>query len=182
MFARTERLLLRPGWVEDAPALFAAIADEARNLAGAPWPYALADAAAQLAAPRDPALPSLLIFARGDSAPQLVGSCGLDRRPSGAVEFGFWIARSFRGRGFAVEAGDALIAIARTLGLARLDASHFVDNPSSGRVLEKLGFRATGLSAPRFSPARGGDAPTRLFRLELRGGNLAPDEGAQLAA
>ena len=40
MFARTERLLLRPGWAEDAPALARAIADEqvVRNLATAPWP------------------------------------------------------------------------------------------------------------------------------------------------
>ena len=44
MFARTERLLLRPGWAEDAPALARAIADEqvVRNLATAPWPYRLA--------------------------------------------------------------------------------------------------------------------------------------------
>ena len=43
MFARTERLLLRPAWSEDAAALAAAIGDEAivRNLATAPWPYAL---------------------------------------------------------------------------------------------------------------------------------------------
>ena len=41
MFARTTRLLLRPGWAEDAPALKGAIADEAivRNLSTAPWPY-----------------------------------------------------------------------------------------------------------------------------------------------
>ena len=34
MFARTNRLLLRPGWMEDAPALARAIGDEAvvRNL------------------------------------------------------------------------------------------------------------------------------------------------------
>ena len=40
MFARTERLLLRPGWQEDAPALARAIGEEAvvRNLATAPWP------------------------------------------------------------------------------------------------------------------------------------------------
>jgi hypothetical protein len=46
MFARTERLLLRPGWAEDAPALRQAIADEmvVRNLAVAPWPYSLRDA------------------------------------------------------------------------------------------------------------------------------------------
>src|SRR5690606_170553 len=63
MFARTTRLLLRPGWAEDAPALAQAIADEmiVRNLASAPWPFTLRDAEAFLAAPRDPILPSLLI-------------------------------------------------------------------------------------------------------------------------
>ena len=63
MFARTERLLLRPGWAEDAPALARAIADETvvRNLATAPWPYSLEDAEAFLASPRDPAMPSFLI-------------------------------------------------------------------------------------------------------------------------
>ena len=119
MFARTPRLLLRPGFPEDAPALAAAIADEAivRNLANAPWPYRMRDAEAFLASPRDPVLPSLLIFERTDGAPQLVGACGLGRRPSGAVEMGYWIARALWGRGFATEACAALIDIARTLGL-----------------------------------------------------------------
>jgi RimJ/RimL family protein N-acetyltransferase len=169
MFARTERLLLRPGWKEDAPALTRAIADEqvVRNLATVPWPYADADAEAFLAKPRDSVLPTFLITERTDGAPRLVGACGLGRRPSGAVEMGYWIARAHWGRGFATEAGRALIEIASTLGLAQLEASHFVDNPASGRVLEKLGFVATGLSAPRFSCARGGEAMSRLYRLAL---------------
>src|SRR5215212_2570753 len=85
----------RPGFPEDAPALAIAIADEAivRNLAVVPWPYTLRDAEAFLASPRDPVLPSLLIFKRTAGAPQLVGSCGLGRRPSGPVEMGYWIAR-----------------------------------------------------------------------------------------
>ena len=169
MFARTSRLLLRPGWAEDAPALAAAIADETivRNLATAPWPYGKRDAEAFLAAPRDPVLPSLLLFERTAGAPRLVGACGLGRRPSGAVELGYWIARAYWGRGFATEAGTALIAIARTLGLARLEGSHFLDNPASGRVLEKLGFVSTGLTAPRLSCARGVEAESRLCRLVL---------------
>jgi len=169
MFARTERLLLRPGWAEDAPALARAIADETvvRNLATAPWPFALEDAEAFLAAPRDPAMPSFLITQRTDGDPVLVGACGLGRRPSGAVELGYWIGRSHWGKGFATEAGQALINIARTLKLPRLEASHFVDNPASGRVLEKLGFLPTGLTAERYSCARGGEAMSRLYRLRL---------------
>ena len=169
MFARTERLLLRPGWAEDAPALARAIADETivRNLSSAPWPFGLRDAEAFLAAPRDPLLPSLLIFERTNGEPVLAGSCGLGRRSSGAVELGYWIARSHWGRGVATEAGRALIAIARALGIARLEASHFLDNPASGRVLEKLGFQSTGIIAPRLSCARGVEIPARYFRLEL---------------
>src|SRR5215213_10291075 len=115
MFARTPRLLLRPCFPEVAPALAAAIADEAiaRNLANVPWPYRMRDAEAFLASPRDPILPSLLIFERTEAAPRLVGACGLGRRPSGAVEMGYWIARPHWGQGYATEACRALLDIAR---------------------------------------------------------------------
>ena len=170
MFARTPRLLLRPGWAEDAPALSAAIGDEAivRNLGTVPWPYRLSDAEAFLAAPRDPLLPSLLAFERTRGEPRLVGGCGLGRKPSGGVELGYWIARAHWGRGLATEAAAAVIDIARTLGLPRLEGAYFVDNPASGRVLEKLGFVATGITAPRLSRGRGIEVPSRLLRLELR--------------
>src|SRR5437763_14753354 len=110
MFARTPRLMLRPGFPEDAPALAVAIADQsiARNLANVPWPYSMRDAEAFLATPRDRLLPSLLIFERGTGAPQLVGACGLGRRPSGSVEMGYWTAKPFWGRGYATEACTAL--------------------------------------------------------------------------
>ena len=178
MFARTERLLLRPGWAEDAPALAAAIADEmiVRNLATAPWPYRLRDAEAFLAQPRDPVLPSFLIFERTDGAPRLVGSCGLGRRPSGAVELGYWIARPFWGHGYATEAGIALIDIAKALGIAYLEGSHFLDNPASARVLEKLGFKPIGISAPRLSCARGTEAQARMLRLSLADVGFEEDE------
>jgi RimJ/RimL family protein N-acetyltransferase len=169
MFARTPRLLLRPGFPEDAPALAGAIADEAivRHLSVVPWPYTVRDAEAFLASPRDPILPSFLVFERTDGAPRLVGSCGLGRRASGAVELGYWISRPFWGRGLATEAGRAMIDIARALGLGQLEASHFIDNPASGRVLDKLGFESTGIIAPRMSCARGEDVPARLMRLKL---------------
>ena len=183
MFARTPRLLLRPGFPEDAPALATAIADEAivRNLATAPWPYRVRDAEAFLASPRDPILPSFLIFERTQAAPRLIGACGLGRRPSGAVEMGYWISRPYWGQGFATEACLALIEIARTLALSSLEGSHFVDNPASARVLEKLAFEPVGIVAPRMSCARGVEVPARLMRLRL---NDAPeiDEEEALAA
>ena len=184
MFARTPRLLLRPGFPEDALALSNAIGDEAivRNLAAVPWPYGMRDAEAFLASPKDPILPSLLVFERGSGAPQLVGSCGLARRPSGAVEMGYWIAKPFWGRGFATEACVALIDIARTLGLTSLEGSHFLDNPASARVLEKLGFTSLGIIAPRMSCARGHEVSARLMRLELACSNCDERQEKALAA
>ncbi|HEU0097535.1 MAG TPA: GNAT family N-acetyltransferase [Allosphingosinicella sp.] len=170
MFARTERLLLRPGWSQDAPALFEAIGDEriVRNLATAPWPYRPADAEAFLATERKASEPSLLILRRTGEAPELIGGMGFGRRPTGELEFGYWIARRHWGRGYATEAGRAVLAAARhSLRLKRLDAGHFLDNPASGRVLEKLGFRPTGMIVPHFSAGRGETALCRLFRLDL---------------
>jgi RimJ/RimL family protein N-acetyltransferase len=72
------------------------------------------------------------------------------------------------GRGYATEAGRALLAAARHgLRLKRLGAGHFLDNPASGRVLEKLGFKPTGKIVPHYSAGRGEAAPCRLLRLEL---------------
>jgi RimJ/RimL family protein N-acetyltransferase len=185
MFARTERLLLRPGWAEDAPALYRAIADEAivRNLASAPWPYRPDHAEAFLSTRRQAAEPSMLIFRRTDEAPDLIGTIGLAARPSGETEFGYWIARGHWGQGYATEAGEALVAIARHgLRLRRVSAGHFLDNPASGRVLEKLGFRPTGPVVPRYSVGRGAEAPCRLFELELSEGDIRCAPVAMMAA
>src|SRR4051812_15311027 len=115
MFARTERLLLRPGWIEDAPALHEAIADEAggRHLARAPWPYTMESAESYVSREGEPGEVASLIFLRGDGAPLLVGGIGIGRRDGEAPELGYWIARRWWGRGLATEAGRAVIDHAR---------------------------------------------------------------------
>ena len=170
MFARTERLLLRPGWREDAPALCQAIGDAriVRNLAKAPWPYRLEHAEAFLARDPRPLEASCLIFLRGSDAPALVGGIGFGRTPDDELEFGYWVARPYWGQGIATEAGRALLANARdSLRLPRLVAGHFTDNPASGRVLQKLGFRPTGVTRGRYSAGRDAIAPCREYAMEL---------------
>jgi RimJ/RimL family protein N-acetyltransferase len=170
MFARTERLLLRPSWPEDAPALYDAIADEAivRNLARAPWPYT-AEEAARFAVIEHPQMfPSFLLMRRTDGAPQLIGACGLSEC-DGEAELGYWIARPFWGQGFAAEAAKAVVGIARALGHQKLMAGHFTDNPASGRVLRKVGFRALGRCEQRYSAGRGREVTSVLFELPLFG-------------
>lgn len=143
MFALTPRLLLRPGWPEDAPELARAIGHEAvaTKLSRVPWPYTEEDARAFLGhAWREPA-PVFLITERGG---RLVGGIGVHEE-GGEPALGYWLAPDAWGRGYATEAGRAVLAIARdALGLRRLRASAFVGNAASARVLAKLGFRPTG--------------------------------------
>jgi RimJ/RimL family protein N-acetyltransferase len=169
MFVRTERLMLRPGWVEDAPSLAAAIGDEAilTKLALAPSPYQVADAREFLSLPRTEDHADFLIFARTRGEPRLVGGVGL-KADGPERELGYWIARPFWGMGFATEAARAVVSLARhSLRLPRLVSGHFVDNPASGQVLRKLGFHATGEIVPRECRARGRMVPCKLFSLDF---------------
>jgi len=168
MFARTERLLLRPAWLEDAPALAEAIADEtvARNLARAPWPYRPVDAEEYVGRQIEAERPDMLIFLRTRGKPRLVGGIGLADAPGGAAELGYWITRTCWGLGYATEAARAAVSIAFDgLRLPALVSGHFADNPASGRVLRKLGFRPSGTTT-RYSAARSGDAPSIDYRLD----------------
>lgn len=166
MFHRSERLLLRPPWPEDWRNVLGGIADEGvvRNLARAPWPYSAEDARSFLALPKDLRHPRFLVTRAQDA--RLVGCVGLDPC-DGAAELGYWIARDHWGQGYATEAGRAVIEIAEMLGHRRIVASHFLDNPASGRVLEKLGFEPTGRLAQRHSCGRGAKAPTVEYVLVL---------------
>jgi RimJ/RimL family protein N-acetyltransferase len=175
MFARTSRLLLRPAFAEDAAQLAQAIGDEAvvRNLATAPWPYGEADAEQFIASAIDePLLPVWVMLLRTAGLPKLIGGVGIHRRNDGALELGYWVARRFWGLGFATEAGCHAVRTARAMQLPKLTAGHFTDNPASGAVLRKLGFHSTGEIAPRYSLARGSDAPCALFEE----GDAPPDE------
>ena len=185
MFARTKRLLLRPGWIEDAPALARTIGEEriVRNLSSVPWPYGLADAETFLAKDRDTPLPTFLIVRRTLGAPELIGALGFRATPPGEIEFGYWIASDCWNRGYATEAGRAALALARdSLRLCRIVSGHFLDNPASGRVLEKLGFAPSGEVTPCPSRARGEDVPVMRFALDLRGVGCGCHAPEQIAA
>lgn len=177
MFHRSSRLLLRPIWPEDWQSVLAGIADErvVRNLASAPWPYREENARAFVADTPAPMFPRCLITHAGTG--QAIGFIGIDWVDGAqGAELGYWIAQAHWGRGYATEAGAAMIAIARALGHGRLTAAHFSDNPASGRVLAKLGFEPTGKVHQRFSCGRGETAMALEYGLSL--GHGAQDQRA----
>ncbi|KTT75738.1 GNAT family N-acetyltransferase [Sphingomonas endophytica] len=168
MFALTPRLTLRPGWLEDAPALSRAIGHETvvGRLARAPWPYALGDAETFLSLPRGATEPRFVIIAR-EQEHRLIGGIGLHRADNGDHELGYWLTPDTWGRGYATEAGRAVIDIARhALPLTRVTAYHHADNPASGHVLRKLGFVETGRSR-RYALARDAMVESVEFALDL---------------
>lgn len=165
MFHRSERLFLRPPFPEDWQAILTRLNDEqvTRNLGRAPWPYGETDAQSFAGMKQDPRLPHFLVTLPGEG---VIGSAGLGAH-DGKAEIGYWIGRDYWGRGFATEAGRAVVEIARTLGHPRLTAGHFVDNPASGRVLYKIGFQPTGQIRKRHSLARGREVDSVEFELDL---------------
>ncbi|NDU76694.1 GNAT family N-acetyltransferase [Actinomadura sp. DSM 109109] len=76
----------------------------------------------------------------------VVGAVGLFWPPAGgAVEFGYGVVPSRRGRGYASEAARAIVAFALSSpGVDRVVATVEQSNPASARVLENAGLRLTG--------------------------------------
>jgi len=171
MFLRTERLFLRPAWLEDAPELTRAIGQEpvVRMLSRVPWPYREEHARAWIATPKEPHLPTLLITLPEENG-RIVGACGLheDRvKGSGRIEVGYWIEPGYWGRGYATEALGGMLSIARLAGHRRIIGRHAADNPASGRVLRKAGFRPTGRARPFHSLGRNATVEAPEYALEL---------------
>lgn len=85
----------------------------------------------------------------------LIGAAGFHARGADKWEFGYWIGKPFWGKGFATEAARALLAWwDESMKVSCLSAARFIDNPASGRVLEKVGFKPTGEGRQLYSLAR----------------------------
>ena len=64
----------------------------------------------------------------------------------GKAKVGYWLGEKYWNNGYGSEALKAIIDFAfRRLKLNRLEANVFVGNPSSGKLLEKFGFKQEGL-------------------------------------
>ncbi len=166
MFMRSDRLFLRPIFPEDWRGVYVGIAVESivRNLARAPWPYAKRDAQEFCERARFGEGHRFAITAPEEKGAPLVGLIGIDPTSDDGVELGYWIGEAWQGRGFATEAGRAVLAITDALNIESVEAGHFLDNPASGHVLRKLGFDETGEIRQTACSGRGGaSVPTRRY-------------------
>ncbi|MGB5559624.1 MAG: GNAT family N-acetyltransferase [Paracoccaceae bacterium] len=91
-----------------------------------------------------------------------IGTVGIGGDP---LTCNYFVDPDHWSRGYTTEAMRAfLTACFARFPIEAVDAAHFADNPTSGRVLEKLGFEKTG-EAIGNSAARLEKAPEYLYRL-----------------
>ena len=161
----TRRLLLRAPGIADAAAI-AALANDRRiaeNTLRIPHPYAHADALAFITAASTDDETVFLITVGGT---RMIGACGISRFDGHQPQIGYWLGVPFWRQGYASEAASALIDHAfADLGCEALFGTARVSNPASRRVLEKCGFKWTGVSLSRIR-ALGSSAPVDRLRLD----------------
>jgi RimJ/RimL family protein N-acetyltransferase len=82
---------------------------------------------------------------------------------------GYWVAKPYWNQGICTEALKLMLDhIRTTTDIRSLLCGHFVDNPASGRVMEKCGFVPTGEECYDESLYTGQGRPIRVLRLELK--------------
>ncbi|MBQ7574966.1 MAG: GNAT family N-acetyltransferase [Bacteroidales bacterium] len=94
--------------------------------------------------------------------------CNLPAR-DGEPLAGYWVAKPYWNQGICTEALGLMIEhIRKTTEIKSLISGHFVDNPASGRVMEKCGFVPTGETVIDETQYQGADRPIRVLRLQIR--------------
>ena len=170
----TARLTLRRPTAADADAIFERYAADPVVTRYLSWPMhrTLADTRVFLEWSdaeweKGPSGP-LLAFSRDDG--RLLGGTGLAFPSRTEAVTGYVFARSAWGQGYATESTLAMVELARTLGIQRLEAICHVDHRASAHVLEKCGFlleaiRRNDTQFPNLAPGRKFDvfAYARIF-------------------
>lgn len=164
----TERLILRAPRLEDAKQLAALANDKriAENTRRIPHPYSRNDAEDFIASVNHPGGKAETVFLITRHGGQPLGVCGIDMTDEDLPEIGYWVGAAFWNQGYGTEAVRALVNYAFTeLGHEALVAGSRVTNPASRRVLEKCGFRWTGVGLSRLRGLNS-SAPIDRFRLD----------------
>jgi ribosomal-protein-alanine N-acetyltransferase len=147
---KTERLVLHPFMLADAPAVqaLAGAREVASTTLNVPHPYedGMAETWIGTHAPGYAAGEQATFAVRLKEGNALVGAIGLTVSGDHArAELGYWIGVPHWNRGYASEAAVEMLRFGfEELGLNRIYAIHLVRNPASGRVMQKAGMRHEG--------------------------------------
>lgn len=146
----TDRLQLRPPRADDAPRVTELIGEwDVINMLGrAPWPYQLGDAEnwiTRMELARDEGTEYAFLAEHADDGVIAASGLNLVDKDRAIWEIGYWVGKPYWGRGFVTEAARGVLDWAtKEAGISAFVSGHIIDNPASGRVLEKLGFEVAG--------------------------------------
>ncbi|WP_137904448.1 GNAT family N-acetyltransferase [Chryseobacterium sp. 2VB] len=80
-------------------------------------------------------------FAIRNKEGQIMGAIGLHDREDDKAELGYWIGIPYWNKGYVTEAAKGIIDFGfDELKLNKIFATHFLHNPASGRIMEKIGM------------------------------------------
>ena len=83
------------------------------------------------------------------------------------AEIGYWIAKPYWNKGLCTEALKAMVKWCfEEEGFDKLWSDFFVDNPASGRVMEKCGFKDTGDINYCSHLYKGDEHPVKIMSLD----------------
>ena len=167
------RILLRPWLESDAEALYKYASDpDVGNRAGWPPHQSVAESLEIIRTVfHSDTMWAIVLKENGEA----IGAMGympecelnLPARP-GEPLVGYWVGKPYWNQGICTEALSLMLDYIRhKTDYTTLISSHFVDNPASGRVMEKCGFVPTGDTAVDESQPSGKDRPMRVMRLFL---------------
>lgn len=136
----TERLILRPLTVDDAPDVFEWVGDPIVNRY---MPYSLYENVDQVRTWINQIAPeeNEFAFVLRESG-KVIGAGSIEPNEDCRFELGYNLNRLYWGMGYATEAARGMISWAyEQLGAREFAASHAIANTASGRVLQKCGFQ-----------------------------------------
>jgi len=147
----TERLILRPYHQEDVAELQRLISerDVVSTMTDVPYPYEDGMAEEWIGGRQES-------FEKGKTVDfaithreegYLIGGASLMNinQQSQRAEIAYWLGKPYWRKGYGTEAARAIVKYGfETLGLHRINGRHFGRNPTSGRVLQKIGMKHEG--------------------------------------
>jgi ribosomal-protein-alanine N-acetyltransferase len=147
---RTERLILRPFALTDAPEVKALVGDQRiyETTLCVPDAYEGGIVESWIATHQRCFYEGLgVVFAICSPSGPLLGAASLSRDGLfNRAELGYWIGISYWNHGYCTEAAKAIVDYGfGVLTYHKISARHFVGNHASGRVLEKIGMTREGV-------------------------------------
>lgn len=171
----TERLVLRKFTQADIPDLFLIYGDEEVNRF-LPWfPFSTETEAETFLRnellveyEKEVAYRYAIVLKEKGRAIGYVSLHGIDRETGGG-DLGYGLRKEYRGRGIVAEASAAVLERLRQNGFHIITATHDVNNPASGRVMQKIGMRYSHSYDEQWQP-KNFLVTFKLYQIDLQEG------------